>query len=181
MDDTNNSIEETLTQDTEAEIEIDLDDNQDDEQVDWKAEAEKKAKAYEDQKKRAEIAEDKLKKGSSTTKPVSSKEESGLSIVDTIALTKSNIDADDIGEVIEYSRFKKISVSEALKSSALKAILAEKNEKRTVAQASHSGTSRRSTSKLSDESILNNAKNGILPESDEDFERLAELRMNKKR
>jgi len=115
------------------------------------------------------------------TKPVSAKEDSGLSIVDTIALTKSNIDADDIGEVIEYSRFKKISVSEALKSSALKAILAEKNEKRTVAQASHSGTSRRSSSKLSDDSILNNAKNGILPESDEDFERLAELRMNKKR
>jgi len=180
MDENNTSIEETLTQDTEADIEINLDDNNDDEQIDWKAEADKHKKAYEDQKKRAEIAEAKGKT-KVETKPVSAKEDSGLSIVDTIALTKSNIDADDIGEVIEYSRFKKISVSEALKSSALKAILAEKNEKRTVAQASHSGTSRRSSSKLSDDSILNNAKNGILPESDEDFERLAELRMNKKR
>lgn len=181
MNDDQNSIEETLTQDTDADILIDLDDNQDDEQFDWKAEAEKKNKAYEDQKKRAEIAEEKLKKGSSTTKTVSTREESGLSIVDTITLTKANIEPEDIPEVIEYAKYKKISIQEALKSSVLKNILSEKNDYRIAAQASHSGASRRSTSKTSDEALLENASKGILPESDADFERLSELRMTKKR
>lgn len=180
MENENNSIEETLTQDTDTEVTIDLDENvEDDDTTDWKAEAEKNRKAYEDQKKRAEIAESKVKQPKTEVRQAH-KEESGLSTIDTIAIVRANIDTEDIDEVTNFARYQKISVSDALKSSALKAILAEKKEKRTVAQASHSGTARRSTSTISDDALLANASKGILPESDADFERLAELRTKRK-
>ena len=176
-----NSIEATSTQDTDTDIILDLDDDTTDDEsdIDWKAEAEKKDKAYKDQKTRAEIAEKKLKdKGS--TKPVSTKEEGVLSIKDNYALQKANVDIQDIDEVIEFAKFKKISVAEALDSGILKSILAENVEKRNVAQASHTGASRRSSSKISDDVLINNASKGELPESASDIERMNLLRWGKK-
>jgi hypothetical protein len=177
MDNTNNSIEETLTQDTEADIEIDLDDNQDIEiEVDWKAEAEKKTRAYEDQKKRAEIAESKLNKSKTTSTQAPVAKNDNLSTVDTIALMKADVDTEDISTVIEYANFKKISVADALKSAGLKAELAEKAEKRNVAQATNIGTTRRANSTMSDDVLLNKASKGELPDSEDAIKRLNNLR-----
>lgn len=104
-----------------------------------------------------------------------------LSTADIIALTKANIDPEDVEDVLEYSRFKNIPVSEALKSSVVKATLSEKNELRQSAQATSVGTSRRAASRVSDEQLLENARKGILPESDADLDRLTSLQVNRKR
>jgi uncharacterized protein YkwD len=174
MDENNNSIEETLTQDTEAEIEIDLDDNQDDETVDWKAIALKNEKAYKDQKTRAEIAEGKAK----ATKPVTqSNSTPALTVKDGFALAKADVNDDDVEDVLEYATFKKISVAEALKSNVVKTMLAEKNEFRQSQNASTGSTVKRATPKITDDSILENARKGNLKEDENEIRALFRARM----
>ena len=138
------------------------------------AKAEELANNY---KIRAEKAEAKLKspKGEDTTpKPVSSE----LSTTDLLVLAKSDISEEDIDLVRDYASFKKISVSEALRSTAVKAELKEREENRLTAQASHTGSSRKSNTSVSDDTLVSNARAGKLPESDADLARLIEARFN---
>jgi hypothetical protein len=97
--------------------------------------------------------------------------------MDVIAITRANIADDDILEVTEYAKFKGISISDALKDDKLKAILKLNDEKRTVATAANVNVSKRSSSKLSDDSILANTERGIFP--DDPLE-LAQARLRKK-
>jgi hypothetical protein len=57
--------------------------------------------------------------------------------------------------------------------------LAQKNEERTVAQATNTGAARRGSSKVSDEKLLELASKGQLPDSDEEIARLYKLRRKK--
>ncbi|MBP9759667.1 hypothetical protein KBD45_08300 [Candidatus Dojkabacteria bacterium] len=106
------------------------------------------------------------------------KSNSDLSTLDIIALSKADIVDEDIVEVLEYAKFKKISVSEALKSNVVKATLAEKKENRKAAEASNIGNGRRGISSTNDTEILNNARRGNLPkETDDDaIMKLAKIR-----
>jgi len=106
------------------------------------------------------------------------KSNSDLSTLDIIALSKADIVDEDIVEVLEYAKFKKISVSEALKSNVVKATLAEKKENRKAAEASSIGNSRRGVSNTNDTEILNNARKGNLPKEtdDEAIMKLAKIR-----
>lgn len=175
MDEINqNGYEETLTpQDTEAETELELDFEE--EETDWKAVALKYKDEKDNQKIRAEKAEGKLR---TSIKPEanSTPKASDLSNMDLFALMKANISEEDIDDVKEYAQLKNISVSDAIKSNVVKLILEEKNEKRNVAQASHSGVSRRSSSTISDDTLLAKASKGDLPDSDESIRRLNNLR-----
>lgn len=172
MEENNNSIEETLTQDTEAELDLDL--SVEDEN-DLEAENAKLKKAYEDQKRRAEIAESKVK----SVKPVTTQTNSTLTVKDGFALAKANVNDEDIDDVLEYANFKKISVADALKSSVVKSLLAEKEEFRTSQQASTSSTTRRATPKITDDTILENARQGKLGDSEDEIRALFRARMKK--
>jgi hypothetical protein len=108
-----------------------------------------------------------------TTKVQSSE----LSTTDLYALMKHNVEQEDINEVVDYAKLKGIPVADALKSNVIKSILADKSEERKVSQATHTGTAKRSTGKVSDEDLLANAKKGILPEDDSDITRLAKLKL----
>ena len=121
---------------------------------------------------RAEKAERKSKE----QPKAESKTESSVSTKDLYALSKANIDEDDISEVESFAKFKGISISEALKTSTLKAILMEKKENRSVAQASNTGTARRSSVKQSDETLSERASKGDLPDSQDDIARLIKFR-----
>lgn len=89
------------------------------------------------------------------------------SLKDYVALKNANIHEDDVEEVIEYAKFKKVSISEALKSSVVKATLKEKEELRTTAQATNTGKTRGGNSNVSGESLLERAsKTGEVPEDD---------------
>lgn len=125
------------------------------------------------QKSRAEKAEQELKKnkpadGGNTPPPASD-----LSQKDVLVLAKANIHEDDIEEVIEFAKFKKIPVSEALKNQTLKTILAEKEEHRKTANATNTGSQRRVVNKVTDEKLVSDLSEGKVPEKgSEDAERL---------
>lgn len=104
------------------------------------------------------------------------KSSNDLSQKDLFAMMNAKVSTEDFDEVVEFAKFKKIPVAEALNSSTLKAILNEKAEQRRTAQATSTGSTRRSSTKLSDEAILENASRGNLPESDEEIRRLVQLR-----
>lgn len=107
------------------------------------------------------------------------REEGGLTPEDAIVLGKSNIHEDDVNEVIEYARFKKIKIRDAVKDPTLKAILDRRVEERTTAAAANTKGGQRGTSKKSPESLLAEARRGNMPESDEDIEALVKARFPK--
>lgn len=110
-------------------------------------------------------------------KPVHNNTGKDISMRDVLALSVAGITDDgDIDEVQEIAQIKKISISEALKLNLTKNILAQKKEERTVSAATNTGTARRGTSKVSDEVLLERARRGELPQSDEDIARLYSIR-----
>lgn len=157
----------------------DTDGSSDDgEEVDYKALYEKEKEIAKNQKIRAEKAEARDKKPEA--KSESFKKDNDLSTMDIIALSKANIETEDMSEVLEYAKFKGISISEALKSPLIKATIAEKVEMRNTANATNTGGAKRSSGKVSDETLIANASKGNLPESDEDIDRLVKAKMFKK-
>lgn len=178
----NNEFDEEIILNTQEETtdsnEVETDENSEDlEELKARlAKAEELANNY---KIRAEKAE---KKGDEPKiSKVAPKKSSELSTLDIIAISKANIETDDVEEVVEYAKFKGISVAEALKSNVIQTTLAQKEEMRKTAQATSTGQTRRGSSQISDEKLLADAKKGILPDSDSDIERLAQLKVFRKR
>lgn len=183
-DDASN-IDETIdennvdTDTTEVETDQEETENEDSE-IDYKAEYEKQKKIAENQRIRAEKAE----KNSKTAKPVnkSTQSSSELSGKDVIALTSAGVtESDDIDEVMEIAKLKKISIAETLKLGITKTILAEKKEQRETANATATGGQRRGSSRVSEQTLIEKASRGELPESAEDMRRLAEAQMAQKK
>lgn len=87
-----------------------------------------------------------------------------LSQKDVLVLAKADLHEDDLEEVIEFAKFKKMTIAEALKNSTLKSILSEKAEFRKSAEAANSGASRRTTTKLTPQQIVSEASKGNVPE-----------------
>jgi hypothetical protein len=136
----------------------------------------KAKKDYESQKIRAEKAEQELKALKKAPAEVTPKNE--MSPKDFLALNESKISADDLDEVMDFAKYKGITITEALKTSVLKTILKEKAEERKTAEVSNTGTSRRTSSKPSGEALLEKfEKEGIIPL--EDVEATVKARLEK--
>jgi len=72
---------------------------------------------------------------------------------------------DDVQEVIDYAKFKGISIAEAKKNPVIKETLRIRDEERRSAEASNMESSRRkSTSQASDSRLLEQLQKGDLPE-----------------
>lgn len=107
--------------------------------------------------------------------------ENELSSTDLYALMNAKVPEEDISEVIDYARLKKVSISEALKASVVKTILSEKAEERETANATATGVQRRSApQKNTDEAVFSEVYKGKLPDDDAGIARLAEAEMNRK-
>jgi predicted nucleotide-binding protein (sugar kinase/HSP70/actin superfamily) len=151
--------------------------------TDWKALALKNqgiAKRYKTQMEKAKAeAEAKIKEREPNTKPeVKEKTQEELSPRDIIVLTNANIaEEEDIDVVLDYAKFKKISVAEALKSSVVKTTLAENEEHRRTAAAANTAPGRRGAQQKSEDSLLSEFKSGKVPETDDEMDRLALARM----
>lgn len=148
----------------------------------WFENASKHEKAYNDTKTRAEKAEAELKK---VKPPVEKKaDDASLSTKDFYALNKANVPEEDVDDVLEYARFKNIPVADALKSSVVKATLAEKAEVRRTAQATNTRSTRSQNMQADGASIIANAKTKgeeALPEAGtEDAEALFWARRGRK-
>ena len=169
-----NTQEETTGSD-----DVETDENSEESVEEIKARLAKAEELANNYKIRAEKAEEKSKK--TETSKVDPKKQSDLSPVDIIAISKANIEAEDIEDVIDYAKYKGISLVEALKSPVVQATISQKNELRKTAQATSTGSVRRGTSQVSDAQLLENARKGILPDSDADLDRLTSLQVNRKR
>lgn len=163
-----NTQEETVDLDT-----TEVDESSNEEEFDWKAEATKQKQIAENQRIRAEKAE---RKGKVVTSQTAQKADSPSSTKDLYALMEAKVPLDDVSEVEDYAKYKGISITEALKTQAVRSILNEKAEARNVSQATNTGVSKRSSSRPSDDMLLSNARKGIMPDSDEDLARLARLK-----
>lgn len=134
------------------------------------AKAEELANSY---KVRAEKAEKKAKESIQVESKVGE-----LSSKDIIAINRANIHEDDLDEVVDYAKYKKISISEALKSNVVTTLLKDRAEHRKIAQGTNTGTAKRSSVKITDEEVLNKAAQNMLPE---DPELLALARWNQRK
>lgn len=135
----------------------------------------KSDKAFNDQKIRAEKAERQLK-----SQPKIQSEAKDLTSKDTIAIIQAGIHQDDIDDVVDYAKFKNMSVSDALKSSVIKATLSQKAEFRTTAEATNTGKTRSGSAKLSGEALLQKARTGEMPK-ESDLYALVEARYESKK
>lgn len=117
--------------------------------------------------KRAESQIDRLKRELSEAKAkLASNQTTGLSIEDTLAITSSGIHRDDIKEVVEYAKYKNISLSEALESPIVKMTLKENSVKRE--QKASTITSPNRTGGKVDEverALAKYKKDGTLPDN----------------
>ena len=143
-------------------------------ETDWEAEAKKAKELADNYKVRAEKAE-RAAKTKTEVKPEVKIE--APSLKDYVALKNADIHEDDVEDVIEYAKFKKISISNALKSTVVKATLKEKEEMRTTAQATNTGKTRGGNSKVSGEALLEKAsKTGEIPEDDKSLDEMLNSR-----
>lgn len=145
------------------------------ESVDWEAKAKKAEELAKNYKIRAEKAEQEAKK-----KPVETETpKNDLSLKDYKAL--SDIHDDDVDDVVEWAKFKKITIAEAKQSDHIQALLKDKSEKRQVAGATNTGSSKRvNTQNTGNEVLAKFEKTGQLPESDKDMELLAKAQFDRK-
>ena len=119
----------------------------------------------------SEAQKDHWRKKAQTPQPVKEAEEKPeLSTKDVLFLAKADIHEDDYDEVLERAAYKKISVSEAYKQ--LKPFLEVKAEQRKSAETANVSNVRRGTTKVSDDVLLENARAGKLPDSDDEIERV---------
>ncbi len=171
-------VDDTIIDPTEE-----VDKTEEVEGTDTESETEDKPQYTEFEKKqheRAKLAEAEVKKlkaqlASKTQPQTSQKQEGELSARDIILLSSTGIkESEDLDEVIDFAKFKKLSIADALKNSTLKAILAEKAEVRRTAEATNTGGSKRITTKVTNETMIENAQKGKLPTSDDDIAKLAE-------
>lgn len=112
-------------------------------------------------------------------KPETKKEE-GLSQTDFYALIKADVHEDDISEITDYAKLKKISIPDALKSNYVKTYLADRREERETANNTATGNVRRGPAKPNASQILERARKGELPETDEEMAMLVKAEFENK-
>lgn len=107
-----------------------------------------------------------LKKGNVVVenKETKSNDKNQLSSIDTIAIMRANVHTDDIDEVVEYAKFKGISIPEALKSPVVRGLLSEKEEFRKSEEVANTSSSRRVVNKVTPDALLKNLSKGEVPE-----------------
>ena len=151
-----------------------------------KAKLAKTQQAYENQKKRAEKAESRKSEDGKDNKKVEQPKKISksdeLSPKDLYALMENKVPKDDIDDVVQYAKFSKISVEQALETDFVTRLLADKAEKRATARATNIGASSRGAGKPSGSSLLNNAiTKGEIPDDDEDLDRMIDARLEHKK
>lgn len=153
------------------------DSNEESESIeDLKARLAKAEELANNQKIRAEKAEKLAKLNKEQPKAETKIYEGDLTAKDTIAIIEAKVPSQDIDDVVEYAKFKKISIQEALNSNVVKTMLAEKVEMRNTASAANVGSSKRTASKVSDEVLLAKAQKGEFPDNDADLQRLINIK-----
>jgi hypothetical protein len=134
---------------------------------------------------RAEKAESKLKgndKEESKKQTFNkSKSADDFSTKDMYSLIKADVPEEDFERVGNYAKLNKLSIAEALKDEDLQLILNRQAEKRATAKATITGQRRAGSQQVSDQKLLENASKGIIPQNEDDIERLAKARIEERK
>lgn len=145
-----------------------------------KAAKEKAEEVANNQRIRAEKAEKELKALKTQPKEKETpKNDSGYTLADIRAL--QDVNDEDVEEVVSFAKYKNISIPEAKKSFVIQTLLKEKEEQRKTAQATNTGTGKRGSYKISEETVIENFEKGIVSEKDEDIEKLVQAQFNRKK
>lgn len=171
-------VKTDVTEETAAEVETEgQEESSTPEYTDYEKKMFKNWKKAEEQVRTLKLENENLKKGSAPVAQPAEKQ-AELTAFDTIALIDAKVThRDDIELVKEYAKFKGISIGDALNSSVMKAELSQQAETRRTADVTNTGGSKRTVSKVSDEVLLANARQGKYPD---DPEALAEARFRAK-
>lgn len=165
---------ETETTEAEQDNTVEAEETQEDDVEAIKAELEKeRAEKAELEKKNKQLYE-RAKKAEKSPAI-----EGNLTAKDILALKDADISAQDLDEVQDFAKYRKISIAEALESKTLRTILAERKEERRTAQATET-KSPRGIAKVTGEDLLRKAETtGEVKESDIDA--LIQARLERKR
>jgi len=139
----------------------------------------------ENYKIRAEKAEKKTPKDEPEEIPAPNKEvteETNLTSRDVLALTGAGVTNDeDIDYLLKTAKGFGMTISEALADKTINAKLEEQQEERTTANATNTKGGASGVANKTGASILAAASKGKLPESDEDFDKLAKARIESRK
>lgn len=113
-------------------------------------------------------------------KPKPDEKRDELSAKDALLLAKAEVDMEDVDEVVEYARFRKVSIADALKNPMLTGLLKERKEERATAAAASTGKQRTAPTQVSDDVILAQARGGNLPESADEIQKLVDADLGRK-
>jgi hypothetical protein len=174
LDSPNQPVEETV------ETEQVKDETPVEESEDLETLKEKNKKLFERAKK-AEAEAKELKTKAKAPAPKVEAVKLEVSLKDQMALINAKVHEDDLEEVMDYAKYKGISIVDALKSPVILTTLRDKEEQRKTADATNTTGSRRVTTKLSDDTLLRNASVGTIDDSEEGIERLIEARLASKK
>lgn len=141
-----------------------------------------KANEADKQKELANNYKIRAEKAEAAGKVIVEKNPNDLSPKDALLLAKAAVDLEDVDEVLEYAKFKKVSIQDALKSPMLTAMLSERKEERETAQATATGKQRTETPAITEAAILSKAEKGELPKEEDasGMAKLVEAEMNRK-
>jgi hypothetical protein len=131
----------------------------------------------ENQRIRAEKAERATKGESPKAEPKATPPAGELAPKDLYALMEAKVPQQDVDEVIKAAKLLGKSVTEALQDDLVKTRLSQLAEFRKSAEVTSSGASKRTTTKVTDEMLIEKSEKG----DDVDPEALAEARMNQRK
>lgn len=103
-----------------------------------------------------------------------------LSALDAVAMVKADVHDDDIEQVIEFAKFKKLPVREALKQPLLQSMLKDSVEMRRTAQATTVKGGTRIAATPKPEDFLAKAERGEIVDSDEGMKGIFQARLARK-
>lgn len=139
--------------------------------------AQENEKKFNDQKIRAQKAEEALKNNSFKDKK---DDEVAFSPKETIALIENKVSTEDFDEVVRVAKILGKPIIEALQDETMQTILQKRIEQRRSAQAAQMKGSPRGTSKLDEDALLRKAKTGDLPDTEEGMQALFRANLKKK-
>ena len=135
------------------------------------------------QNKTLEAQKDHWRKKAQTKndKPEDSTAKGDLSSKDLLSVMRANVHDDDLDEVIEFAKFKGISVSEAMNNDVVKTILSNNTEFRKTANTANTANARKGAQKVSSDTLTANLSKGQVPDTNEESEALFWARRGGKR
>jgi len=113
--------------------------------------------------------------------PEDSTAKGDLSSKDLLSVMRANVHDDDLDEVIEFAKFKGISVSEAMNNDVVKTILSNNVEFRKTANTANTANARKGAQKVSGDTLKANLSKGEVPSTPEESEALYWARRGGKR